>query len=309
MRKAIDLIKRLIIKKKTKNTLRVIAIGASTVEQYNTDDNKTWTNILVKNLSLNTEKEIELINMGLSGLRAHHHYFSLIESKKYQPDLIVLLTGLNDWNHHIKSRNKFFLFPYFEIKYNFKKSLLYKIYTKVNHQITKVIKIVSSNPTEDKLTINLNNEEFLISFHKSESGKASKKKIETFYPKNVSQEYKFWMLQIFNECKKNKSNCIFIDQPNAYKDNISLKLKSRLWMSPPYEKFKLTIENLKKISTLYNNWLKNNVSKNNLNFCSVAKYFEPNTNDFYDDAHFSENGSKKLAKSLINCLKTDSNFN
>ena len=106
------------------------------------------------------------------------------------------------------------------------------------------------------------------------------------------------MLEIFNECKKNKLNCIFADQPTAYKNSVSLKLKNRFWMTPPYQKYTLTLENLEKVSTLYNDWLKVNVSKNNLNFCLLSEYLEPNTDNFYDDAHFAENGSKKVAKKL-----------
>ena len=302
--------KKINYKKKAKNTLRIITIGASTVEQHNTDDNKTWSSLLVKNLSLNTDKEIELINMGMSGLRAMHHYISLKEVKKYQPDLVVFLLGLNDWNFHITNRNRVFLFPYLEIKYDFRKSLLHKIYVKFNRLATKAVKKKKLNSIEKKLTSNPTNEEKLISFHKLVSENInSKKTIETFYPENVSQEYSFWMLQIFNECKKNEYNCIFTDQPNAYKKNVSLRLKNRFWMTPPYQKYTLSLENLEKISKLYNNWLKTNVNKNNLNFCLLSEYFEPSTDNFYDDAHFAENGSKKVAKILTNCLKTDSNFN
>jgi len=302
--------KKINYKKKAENTLRVITIGASTVEQHNTDDNKTWSSLLVKNLSLNTNKDIELINMGMSGLRAKHHYISLKETKKYQPDLVVLILGLNDWNYHIQNRNKVFLFSYFEIQYDFRKSPLYKIYTKLNRQIIKSFKKKKLNSIKKKSITNLTNEEKLISFHKLVSDNINiRKKIETFYPKNVSHDYSFWMFEIFNECKKNKLNCIFADQPTAYKNSVSLKLKNRFWMTPPYQKYTLTLENLEKVSTLYNDWLKVNVSKNNLNFCLLSEYLEPNTDNFYDDAHFAENGSKKVAKILTNCLKTDSNFN
>ena len=302
--------KKINYKKKIENILRVITIGASTVEEYNTDDEKTWSSLLVKNLSSNANKEIELINMGMSGLRAKHHYISLIEAKKYQPDLIVLLLGLNDWNYHIHKRNKVFLFPYFEIKYDFKKSPLHKIYTKFNRQINKIFKKKKLNSVEKKTAGNITNEERIISFHKLHASYANvEKKIETFYPEVVSQEYNFWMKQIFNECKKNKLNCIFADQPNAYKNSVSLELKNRFWMTPPYQKYTLTVENLEKISTLYNNWLKTNVNKNILNFCSLSEYFEPNFENFIDDAHFAENGSKKVAKVLTDCLKNNSNFN
>ena len=36
------------------------------------------------------------------------------------------------------------------------------------------------------------------------------------------------MSKIINECNKKSYTCIFMDQPTAYKDNISEDLKSRL---------------------------------------------------------------------------------
>ena len=47
--------KKINYKKKIENILRVITIGASTVEEYNTDDEKTWSSLLVKNLSSNAK--------------------------------------------------------------------------------------------------------------------------------------------------------------------------------------------------------------------------------------------------------------
>ena len=40
--------KKINYKKKPDNSLRVITIGASTTEEYNTDDKKTWSNLLVE---------------------------------------------------------------------------------------------------------------------------------------------------------------------------------------------------------------------------------------------------------------------
>ena len=83
----------------------------------------------------------------------------------------------------------------------------------------------------------------------------TKKKVRNFRPADVSQEYKFWIKKIINNCKSIKITCIFMDQPNAYKDDISKNLKSRLWMTPLFKDYTLPFEDLKNISKLYNTWL------------------------------------------------------
>ena len=63
-----------------------------------------------------------------------------------------------------------------------------------------------------------------------------------------------------------------------------------------------------KISFFYNNWLKNHIINNKLNFCLLSDKLEPSTNYFFDDVHLAENGSKKVAKFLSECIKLNFNF-
>ena len=100
----------------------------------------------------------------------------------------------------------------------------------------------------------------------------SKKKI--FYPESVSQEYFYWMNKIFEDCEKKKPICIFMDQPVAYQMQITEKLKKRLWMTPPNQKYTLSLKNLNNISELYNSWLKKETSKRNLNFSMLSNSFD-----------------------------------
>ena len=122
---------------KEKNTLRIFTVGASTTEQGSTDNNKTWSNLLGVKLSEFTNKNIEVINIGMAGLRAEHHFFSLKRIKKYSPDIIIFLTGINDWNRHIVNNEKKYLFPNYEIKYDFKKSILFNTFQNINKQIRR----------------------------------------------------------------------------------------------------------------------------------------------------------------------------
>ena len=61
----------------------------------------------------------------MAGLRAEHHYFMLKRINEYKPDLVILLMGINDWNYHIVNSDKEYLIPIYEIKFNFKKSILF----------------------------------------------------------------------------------------------------------------------------------------------------------------------------------------
>ena len=71
-----------------------------------------------------------------------------------------------------------------------------------------------------------------------------------------------------------------MDQPNAYKIDISENLKSRLWMTPLFQDYALPFDDLMNISNLYNNWLKDEVLRNNINFVPLSSKIPPNLNIF-----------------------------
>ena len=48
----------------------------------------------------------EVINTGVSGLRANNHIATLKKILKYNPDMAIFLIGINDWNHDIKHNHK-----------------------------------------------------------------------------------------------------------------------------------------------------------------------------------------------------------
>ena len=96
---------------------------------------------------------------------------------------------------------------------------------------------------------------------------------------------------------------MFINQPNAYSINISNKLKKLLWMTPPDEKYTLDLSSLIKISEVYNNWIIDFGMKNEIAVCDLTNTTKPNTNFFYDDVHFNENGSKVVAEDIFRCIK------
>ena len=263
-------------------------------------DQKTWSSLLGKNTSLSTKKNVEVINTGMAGLRAEHHYIVLRRIKKYNPDILIFLTGVNDWNHHIVNSHKKYLIPNYEIKYNFKKSIFYKIAQNVEKQIVR--KIFDNKKTKKKDETNIEEpdlERDVEAYLLPQIDSLNKRKIvKKFRPNNVSEDYRYWFNLIVRECKKQKSMCIFLDQPTAYKKDISPKLKKRLWMTPTNAKYTLEFEDLIFISSIYNSWLKETIIKNDLNFIMLSDKIEANTKHLFDDCHFTEEGSKKVSEVL-----------
>ena len=286
--------------KKSKNTFRIFTIGASTTEEGSTDNNKTWSTLLGKKLSRATDKNVEVVNAGMAGLRTEHHYFTLKRIQKYKPDLLIFLIGINDWNYHIINDEKKYLFPIYEIKYDFKKSILFSFFENIDKQIKRKL----NKNTKNKKILNLQSPEldaeaYLLPQIDSLN---IRKNIKSFKPKNISQDYEYWINLIIKECKKIDSICLFLDQPTAYKKNISEKLKKRLWMTPPNKDYTLNFEDLILLSSTYNNWLKKKITDNNLNFCLLSDKINANTNHLTDDCHFSEEGSKKVSNVITNCV-------
>ncbi len=75
------------------NTYRVFAIGGSTTEQLKIDDHKIWTHLLQEKLRRTLNTEVDVINTGLSGLRASNHYATLTRIINFHPDLVIVYSS------------------------------------------------------------------------------------------------------------------------------------------------------------------------------------------------------------------------
>ena len=63
--------------------------------------------------------------------------------------MLFFLFQLNDWNYHIINSDKKYLFPTYEIKYDFKKSILFNTFKNITEQTHKKIDIIISTFRED----------------------------------------------------------------------------------------------------------------------------------------------------------------
>ena len=91
-------------KEKPVNTFRIFTVGGSTTFGAGADDDMTWPAYLQQIINEKiTDKEIEVINAGVSGAQSKLEY-DLIKNKllSFDPDLIIMYDGWNDARFTIK---------------------------------------------------------------------------------------------------------------------------------------------------------------------------------------------------------------
>jgi len=266
------------------NKYRIFSVGGSTTVQVYVDDKETWTAHLENFLEANFNEGIETINTGVSGLRAVNHLATLKYTESFHPDLYLFLVGVNDWNNHIVSSFK-----------NIRRTLLYYFLNRARVIIN--FKNDSFSETKKNIIEKVNGD-----YYSSQNNSLEKNDRRTLNLEDVSKDYKIVMNKIAKKCNENNYKCMFITQPTAYSVQINEELRSRLWMTPPNQNYTLDLKSLIQISNLYNYWLRVFSDSNNLLFCDLANKIEPSIKFLYDDVHFNENGSKKVAKVIAECI-------
>jgi lysophospholipase L1-like esterase len=277
---------------------RIFALGASTTEQIYLDDKDTWTHKLQEILGKTSKKEIEVINTGVSGVRLEQNLQTLNSIMEYKPDMVLFLVGINDWNRQIHDsmghppepqRERFHKIKKLQDKLSFEKSLIGRA--------------VLSASIQSKG--GLNNKELIIEGKYDDlRGSLYNKVKKTYKPQTVSKNYKENLNIIVKACHESEVKCVFITQPNGYKDEVDEDYKKGFWMTPPNTDYTLDMESLKHISSLYNDFLIDYSKENNIYLCDLEKDIPPSYDYMYDECHFNTKGAEKVAHSLKSCLST-----
>lgn len=182
---------------------RVFAIGASTTEEIYIDDQETWTSLLEKGLANFFGDAAEVINTGVSGLRAKHHLATMKETEKYYPDAYIFLMGVNDWNKHIRDHfhkvNKTFMnrIPSVVLR----ETLIWKGLSFAEELGKNIIFLEVSE---------LNNvtEEF-GDIYSRQNNSLEKNDVKTFRPKSIDPDYASTVYKIAQRCNENEYLCFF----------------------------------------------------------------------------------------------------
>jgi lysophospholipase L1-like esterase len=268
-------------------TFRIFAIGGSTTEEIFVDDKETWTSLLEIGLTSSQNKTIEVVNTGVSGLRAQHHLAMMLETEKYHPDAYIFLMGVNDWNKHIRDN-----YP----------NPSSKFFPLIRLTDTLIWKGLGAAKDLVKGPILSEVSEEYGQYYSRQNNSLEKDDSRSFIPNVIDPHYESAVNRIAARCNESLYLCLFLSQPSAYSTQLTADLKKRLWMTPPNTEYTLDLTSLIGIANLYNNELRKISANNAIHFCDIANEIPPTTEYFYDDVHFNEKGSAKVANVLLECL-------
>lgn len=279
---------------------RVFAIGGSTTQEILLDDTRTWTRGLENWLRNDGKPTAQVINTGLSGTRAVHHLATLKKIIPLNPDVVIFLVGINDWNRHIRQ--------HYDSEYRTLQEMLAKRVNRIRSEL-KLERSLLGRPlralyaaaglTAKRSSFEVNNGEYFS----KQRGSLNKSNKISFKPDAVENEYTDTIDQIVSTCSQHQIKCMFITQPNGYQDGASKSYKDSFWMTPTDSPdFTADFSSMMHIAKLYNGHLKAVAKKTGIAICDAAAQLPPEQKYFHDDCHFTEFGSKEMSRAIQTCF-------
>jgi lysophospholipase L1-like esterase len=275
-----------------KRGFRIVAVGGSTTEQIYLDDRRTWPYLMQQQLTADWSAPVEVINTGVSGLRAEHHLATLKRVMRFAPDLAVILVGVNDWNRHIvkemarRGHPERVLDPMAEHRWRFFRNSL-------------LGRLIWRRPAEPGLAA------FRIDhgeYYTPQRNSLSRPVQLSFRPATVDEHYAATIRAIARLCRRHATRCMFVTQPTAYRDEAPEEVRRGFWMTPPNQDYTLDLASLVTIAALYNDTLRAIAAEENALACNPAPSLPPTFAAFYDEVHLNAGGSRMLADLLARCI-------
>ena len=239
-------------------------------------------------------KPAEIINTGVSGLRAVNHLATLKVIARFDPDLVVFLLGGNDWNRHIRER--------FEPDLDMWRPTPLRLSmfgSAIDAMVLSPIRRKISGKTWSDQAKSIDSADSLT---KVEFLSRNRTVTHTFRPTAVLPAYAETVRDISAGCKAAQVRCLFMTQPHAYGAGTPAELIANFWMTPPWATYSLDLESMSHIASLYNEFLRSFAARAGHPVCDLASRVMPPRTLFYDDMHYTDEGSRRVAEQVLPCV-------
>ena len=267
---------------------RIFAIGASTTEQAYIDDSRTWTRLLEDSLTATLSRPVEVINTGVAGLRLVHHLATQDYIADLNPDLVLFLVGINDWNLQIKrhfDRDGRFAKPWsVRLRDRFQRSVaftFYQLYIELPQRTKLVVRDAQFTAMTDR---------------------ERRPHVVRYLPQAVSEDFARGMARLAARCHEGAYRCMLLTQPSAYYPGAPSTVTQYFRLTPPGQSYTLDLDSLVHVAGLYNDFVRDLAAKEQLLLCDLEAVVPKGTGAFYDDAHFNTNGARIVARALTRCI-------
>lgn len=267
---------------------RIFAIGASTTEQAYIDDSRTWTRLLEDRLRTVAGRPVEVINTGVAGLRLVHHLATQADIEDLNPDLVLFLIGVNDWNlqvtRHFAGDARYAKPWKVRLRDRFQRSVAFTFY-----QIYVALPQTSTLEVRD-------------AHFTAMTDRKSRPNVVRYLPAAVSTDFAAGMAKLADRCRKGSYRCMLLTQPSAYYLGAPSTVTRYFRLTPPGQSYTLDLDSLVHMARLYNDFVRDFTAKEGLLLCDLDAVVPKGVEAFYDDVHFNTNGARIVAQALAKCI-------
>ena len=303
---------------------RILTIGGSTTECLYLDQSESWPQLLEDRLNSVTELPVWVGNVGKSGrnTRAHVLQVEKLLDQHSQIDLLVLLIGINDlalrlildieWrpmkaenqtSYHYKVLHRAFsVYPldrFDPFSFDYKRTGIWRLLRQVK---SRIVRPVRDARFEDDVGSG-----YVV---RRERRQRAAKMVDTLPDMTPAlEEYAENISQIINLARERRTQLVFMTQPSMWRRDLPDSLTKLLWygrIGEPKEATSIpyySVEALAAAMKMYNETLLEVCKTKKANCLDLSELVPKDTNAFYDDVHFNEQGAEIVADALSRYLR------
>lgn len=298
---------------------RILTLGGSTTECLYLDGEKTWQGILHRKLNGLNLFNVWVGNAGSSGKTTRDNIMHMKYLLPQYPkiDTIIVLAGVNDLSLRLEMgkdydpyflnrpgseqkqiEHAFYLHPFMKRRNPFENTAIYKLVRKARYLFLK------RREVEDEAG------KWYIEKRK-ERKNASEIINELPDLTGSLDEYGKNIDRMIDLARDRSVRMIFLTQPFMWRQDLNQNEKDLcLWgragqNSTKYYSFEALISGLER----YNDKLIEVCKARGVEFIDMSKYMSGDASFFYDDVHFNEKGSARVAEIIFEYLKARKPFN
>lgn len=292
---------------------RVLAMGGSTTECLMNDQDRAWPAILERELGAREGRSVWVGNIGRSGLSARHHVLQaerLLET--YDPDMVLLLVGVNDLAGRLRAAEDreadsdlamaFQVTPGETAALRWKNDPWFK-----RTRLWGAIRALKYNWLHRSLE---QDREGKSTESWREMRRRGRRERELPDLESSLDAYGRNLTRIVELVRQSGAEPILMTQPTLWRANLTEEEERLLWMggvgdfrSEPGAVY-YTADALAEGMDRYNRKLLEVCREQNVRCFDAASILPRTTEMFFDDCHFTDEGSRFLARAVAGFLQS-----
>ncbi len=279
---------------------RILCLGGSTTECLYVTNEKSWPWLLGTRLTSELERDILVANIGRSGHFTLHHTYQLKHYKHIDKfGVVIIMCGINDVGTLLRDNyeKRVALVP--------RDSFMNAAYGGAYYHYSYFVRVLKNMSRVDRVLVQIK-QDSAGEWHRKVRQKRQEQLVKntiTSIPAKLQiglDIYRSNLVEIIEQCSKQKQRLIFLTQATLYHKNMPNALKALLTQYT--ETGAYTPEILEQVNLAYNKTLLDVSQEHSILCVDLASLLKKDTSVLYDDCHFNESGCEKLVNILLEQL-------